>query len=280
MWSLLCVCAPLRASVCDIGCVCFGWKWFSEILFRKCGCLVVHGKYIFRKCFLVWPCVGCKMISVFILPSNIIFRKRKREREWEWEWDCARAQRERERERERERGRRESPSPATHELRLRRRPRDFAPRTHEPIFDLAGEPRAQITPRTQSLRPRARARAFDPLIFDLEASTLPETHEPISLSVRFWFLCDFDFFCCCGGVGGGVLVVFLLCGGGFCLLAVSCGFWLPEFAAVDWIGVSVVCGVVSVVASDGYLAVICFVDWDLAVILKFSVIKFVWMLRK
>ena len=53
-----------------------------------------------------------------------------------------------------------------------------------------------------------------------------------------------------------------------------------------------VCGVVSVVginfggygllvvASDGYLAVICFVDWDLAVILKFSVIKFVWMLRK
>ena len=49
-----------------------------------------------------------------------------------------------------------------------------------------------------------------------------------------------------------------------------------------------VCGVVSVVginfggygllvvASDGYLVV----DWDLAVILKFSVIKFVWMLRK
>ena len=35
-----------------------------------------------------------------------------------------------------------------------------------------------------------------------------------------------------------------------------------------------------VVASDGYLAVICSVDWDLAVILIFSVIKFVWMLRK
>ena len=29
-------------------------------------------------------------------------------------------------------------------------------------------------------------------------------------------------------------------------------------------------------ASDGYLAM----NWDLAVILKFSVIKFVWMLRK
>ena len=43
--------------------------------------MVAHGKYIFRKWFLVWPCVGCKMISVFILPSNIIFRKTERERE-------------------------------------------------------------------------------------------------------------------------------------------------------------------------------------------------------
>ena len=40
------------------------------------------------------------------------------------------------------------------------------------------------------------------------------------------------------------------------------------------------CGLLLVVASDGYLAVICSVDWNLAVILKFSVIKFVWMLRK
>ena len=43
-----------------------------------------------------------------------------REREGVCEWDRAGAQRERERER---------PLPATHELRLRRRPRDFAPRT-------------------------------------------------------------------------------------------------------------------------------------------------------
>ena len=86
-----------------LGCICFGWKWFSEILFRKCGCLVAHGKYIFWKCFSVWPCVGCKMISVFILPSNIIFWKTERERE-----------------RERE------------ERAHRRRPRNFAPWTHEP----------------------------------------------------------------------------------------------------------------------------------------------------
>ena len=33
------------------------------------------------------------------------------------------------------------------------------------------------------------------------------------------------------------------------------------------------CGLLLVVASDGYLAVICFMDWHLAVILKFFVIK-------
>ena len=36
------------------------------------------------------------------------------------------------------------------------------------------------------------------------------------------------------------------------------------------------CGLLLVVASDGYLAA----DWDLTVILKFFVIKFVWMLGK
>ena len=184
---------------------------------------------------------------------------------------------------------RASTLPATQRLRA------MNPRTHKPIFDFAGEPRAQITPRTQSqsLWPiDLRLRAFN-FPGDPKPSTLSETHVPISLTVRFWFLCDFDFCCCCGGVGGGVLVVFLLYDGGFCLLAVDCGFWLSKFAVVGWIGVSVVCDVVSVVginfggcglllvvASDGYLVVICYVNWDLAVILKFSVIKFVWMLRK
>ena len=92
------------------------------MLFHKCGCLVVHGKCIFRKCFSVITCLWCKLISVFILPSNTIFRKTERERECESEIAPARKERERERERER-------PLPATHELRLRRRPRDFAPRT-------------------------------------------------------------------------------------------------------------------------------------------------------
>ena len=99
-----------------LGCVCFEWKWFLEILFRKCGCLVVHEKYIFRKCFLVWPCVGCKMIFVFILLSNIIFRKTERERE---------------------------------RMRVRSRPCAKREREREPI---TGDPRASTSPVTQRLR--------------------------------------------------------------------------------------------------------------------------------
>ena len=80
-------------------------------------------------------------------------------------------------------------------LRLRRRPRAFAPRTHRPI-------------------------SLSLCDFDF----LCDFDRPTNW---FTFLCDFDFllflfdlwfFCfCCGGVSGGVLVVFLLCGGGFCV---------------------------------------------------------------
>ena len=153
------------------------------------------------------------MIFVFILPSNIIFRKTERVSESE----IAPAHKERERKRKREREREEEERAHRRRpisLRLHQQPRDFAPRTHEPIFDFPGEPRA-----------------FDPPIFDPK----PLNHEPSTSSAtqslrlrqnpmnQSLFLCDFDFCCCCGGVGSGVLVVFLLCGGGFCLLAVGYG---------------------------------------------------------
>ena len=57
-------------------------------------------KMHFPEMVFSWPCVRCKLISIFILPSNTIFRKTEREREREreraeWEWD--RGSRERER---------------------------------------------------------------------------------------------------------------------------------------------------------------------------------------
>ena len=36
-----------------LGCVCFGWKWFQEIIFRKIGCLVGLENWIFWKSFSV-----------------------------------------------------------------------------------------------------------------------------------------------------------------------------------------------------------------------------------
>ena len=71
-------------------------------------------------------------------------------------------------------------------------------------------------------------------------------------------LCDFDFCCCCGGV---VVVFWWLC---LLIAGVCC-------RGLNWSFGGVWCW---------DLAMICSVDWDLAVILKFYVIKFVWMLRK
>ena len=72
------------------------------MFFRIYGCLVAHGKCIFRKCISVILCWECKLIFVSILPSNTIFWKTQRERaEWEGERKKSRAQRERGRERER-----------------------------------------------------------------------------------------------------------------------------------------------------------------------------------
>ena len=126
------------------------------MLFRKCGCLVAHGKYIFRKCFSVLTCLWCKMISVSILPSNTIFQKTERERVYVW--DRADAQRERERERERKKREpiagyvRASTSPATQRLcttNLDRRSTSTSNRTQITPFDFTGEPRGQDrTPST------------------------------------------------------------------------------------------------------------------------------------
>ena len=143
----------------------------------------------------------------------------------------------------------------------RRRPQAFnvagelqAPvrRSHAPDRTvLVNHSTAPITPHRSispsldlaSTRSHLQLRAFDAPIFD----------PPISLS-----LCDFDFCCCCGGVVVVFWWLWLLIAGVCC-------------RGLNWSFGGVWCW---------DLAMICSVNWDLAVILKFSVIKFVWMLRK
>ena len=124
------------------------------MLFRKCGCLVAHGKYIFRKCFSVLTCLWCKMIFVFILLSNTIFRKTNRERERVCVNEIAPARKEREREKREPIADdpRASTSPATQRLRATnpdRRSTSTSNRTQITPFDFTGEPRGQDrTPST------------------------------------------------------------------------------------------------------------------------------------
>ena len=185
-----------REWLCNLGCIWIGWKWFPKMFFRKCGCLVAHGKYIFRKCFPVLTCLWCKMISVFILHSNTIFRKIERERERERERECVcvwvRSRLHAKRERERERGIRESPLPTTHKLRLCRQPRDFAPRTQITVrlrlriapFDFADEPRGQDrTPSTSHPSTSPTSHAFN------FAEMAPRRHR--SHWVRNWEMVGF-----------------------------------------------------------------------------------------
>ena len=128
------------------------------MLFRKCGCLVAHGKCIFRKCFSVLTCLWCKLISVFILPSNTIFRKTERERECKSEIAPARKERERERESEEE------------ERGQCRRPTSFG---------FAGGPRASTSPATQRLHAmNPDRRSTSPFDFDFESHLLTSPANP------------------------------------------------------------------------------------------------------
>ena len=71
----------------DLGCVCFGWKSFSEMLFRKCGCLVGPENRIFRKLISVDQKrkkgfdYGNEFPFLFSLRMNSRERERERERE-------------------------------------------------------------------------------------------------------------------------------------------------------------------------------------------------------
>ena len=71
------------------------------MLFRIYGCLIAHGKYIFRKCFSVDLCWGVNWFP-FLFYLQIPFSGKQRE-----SWVRGRSRPRAERERERERGRRD-----------------------------------------------------------------------------------------------------------------------------------------------------------------------------
>ena len=105
-----------------------------------------HGKYIFRKCFSILMYLWCKMISVFILPSNTIFRKTERERVCVSEIMPARKERERKKREPIAGDPRASTSPATQRLRatnLDRSSTSTSNRTQIAPFDFASEPKGQ-----------------------------------------------------------------------------------------------------------------------------------------
>ena len=86
-----------HALVLHLGCVCFGWKWFQEIIFPQTRMFGCHGKWLpVDQYFHLWP--GNDFPPSFSL--QIISGKREKERE------------ERAQIRERERERRESPDRA------------------------------------------------------------------------------------------------------------------------------------------------------------------------
>ena len=140
----------------------------------------MHGKCIFWKCFSVLTCLWCELISVFILPSNTIFRKTERGRECASEIAPAR------KERERERGHCRRPTSfdfAGDPETSRHEPRssfDFAIQLWLRIapIDFAGEPRGQDRRSTSSsnctlwLRRRTQRPG---LPFDLEFESHPLT---------------------------------------------------------------------------------------------------------
>ena len=95
-----------------LGSVCFGCKWFQEIIFRKIGCLVGFENRIFRKSFSFDR-------KKEALTTETHFRSY-----FHFKWF---PDRERERERERTRGRRGSPD---HAFNVASEPRALVRRSH------------------------------------------------------------------------------------------------------------------------------------------------------
>ena len=217
----------------------------------------------FRKCFSVNEGVWLHMENKF---SGSYLKLTEKMSLWPQKWfedqfftsnhfRVRRAERERERERERAQIT-PSMSPVNPELQSDDHMHQIAcssltiarsspmierkPRSHAPVRRSRGSPDRTLQSNDWEEAKIARSSLTIDLAFDLAFD--PSIFDP---PISF---CDFDFCCCCGGV----VVVF---------------WWL-------WL---LIAGVCCRGLNWSFGGVWC---WDLAVILKFFVIKFVWMLRK
>ena len=139
---------PTYYGIIHLGCVCFGWKWFPEIiftLFRMFGC---HGKWLpVDQYFHLWP--GNDFLPSFSLQS--ISGKRERERERE---------RESVRARERRRNRTVSRSPGGADLQseLQAAPISSPSSRRRDLAKIAISRRREIVIASSRLRSRLMAR--------------------------------------------------------------------------------------------------------------------------
>ena len=154
------------------------------MLFRKCGCLVSPENRIFRKSISFDR-------KKYALTTEIHFRSY-----FHFKWFP-----DRQRERESERKKRANPELQSNPT-IAGKPRAPIWRSHTPVAPVS----LIVAPRRSHRTAQSREFQSDDHTHQIapHRSILPSCdlafYPPISLSVWFWFLCDFDFCCCCGGV--------------------------------------------------------------------------------
>ena len=225
-------------------------------------------KMHFPEMVFSWPCVRCKLISVFILPSNTIFQKIEKERELsESEIE------------EEERGREHTPpvsQASAREIASRKRlnlePRAIWLRLHHSTSNRTLRLRRLTSPshrsRSQSqdlfVVPDRKPRFVVPdrdhhtpklIILDPKTDRSPSLPSSLNLTVLWFFF--FLGFICVSELRDEIIYLFgkwekvRKCV--FCVILIfvgvvvwwwcfgGCGFWLPVFAAVGWISVWKIC---------------------------------------
>ena len=174
------------------GCVCFDFKPLSEMLFRKCGCLVAQEKYIFRKLFEVYQ-ENEPLTTEMVWSSNFHFKPFP-----------GQTRKERRRERERARARERKPDHAfdvageAQIVVFGSDDRTLQSDDREEAQIVRSSPTIARSSSTIERKPRSHApvrRSISPSISLLDLASAQSRPRPTDLSLWFWFL-----LLLCGGV--------------------------------------------------------------------------------